>query len=110
MSESFSHPSGVPQGTATAPAYVRRGTSRPAGITFADLRAIRRAGRSCCCSARPVVVALIPPSPGRPHQTDLLLCGHHYRASRRALAAAGATVVDLDGMPLTGGDWPPAGA
>ena len=28
----------------------------------------------------------------RPHETDLLLCGHHYRASRTALAAAGAVV------------------
>ena len=31
---------------------------------------------------------------GRPHATELLLCGHHYRRSRRALAAAGATVLD----------------
>jgi hypothetical protein len=108
MSESFSHPSAARLGAATAPAYARQGTSCPAGITFGDLRAIRRAGRSCCCSARPMIVALIPPAPGRPHQTDLLLCGHHYRASRLALAAADATVVDLDGAPVTGGDWPTA--
>jgi hypothetical protein len=31
---------------------------------------------------------------GRPHATELLLCGHHYHRSRRALAAAGATVLD----------------
>jgi hypothetical protein len=52
-----------------------------------------------------MIVAFIPASPGRPHQTDLLLCGHHYRASRQALAAAGATVVDLDGTPVTGSHW-----
>jgi hypothetical protein len=55
-----------------------------------------------------MVVAFIPASPGRPRQTDLLLCGHHYRASRQALAAAGATVVDLDGMPVADNHWSPA--
>lgn len=109
MSENYSHPSGARQGTAAVP---RSGqdTRPPAGDAFGYLPAIRRAGRSCCCSARPMVVALIPASPGRPHQTDLLLCGHHYRASRQALAAAGATVVDLDGMPVTGSHWLPARA
>ncbi|MGE5132223.1 MAG: hypothetical protein ACM32E_04840 [Gemmatimonadota bacterium] len=28
---------------------------------------------------------------------DLLLCGHHYRVSRRALDAAGALVLPLPG-------------
>lgn len=65
------------------------------------------ASRSCCCPSRPAVVALMPPAKGRQHHTDLLLCGHHYRASRRALAAAGARVTDLDGNPVTG-DWPDA--
>ena len=108
MSENFSHPSGAQQGTATAPAHARQGTTHPAGTAFGDLPAIRRAARSCCCSARPMVVAFIPASQGRPHRTDLLLCGHHYRASRQALTAAGATVVDLDGMPVTGSHWSPA--
>jgi hypothetical protein len=106
MAEDYSHPSGAREGTA-ALTRSRQDTRPPAGIAFGDLPAIRRAGRSCCCSAGPMVVALIPASPGRPHQTDLLLCGHHYRASRRALAAAGATVVDLDGMPVTDGHWSP---
>ncbi|HTZ26560.1 MAG TPA: hypothetical protein VMC83_21385 [Streptosporangiaceae bacterium] len=39
----------------------------------------------------------MPPSPARPHPTELLLCGHHYRRSRGALAAAGATVLDRKG-------------
>jgi hypothetical protein len=38
------------------------------------------------------VQLVMPPTQVRPHDTDLLLCGHHYRASRTALAAAGAVV------------------
>ncbi|HYA53005.1 MAG TPA: hypothetical protein VEG33_17780 [Streptosporangiaceae bacterium] len=56
--------------------------------------ALRTADRGCCCPARPVVVAVLPPAPGRDHATDLLLCSHHYRASRKALATAGAAVFD----------------
>jgi hypothetical protein len=44
------------------------------------------AERACCCPARPLVVAVMPPSPGRPYPMDLLLCGHHYRASLVTLA------------------------
>ena len=50
--------------------------------------------RACCCPARPVVRVLIPPAPARPHSVDLLLCGHHYRASCAALAAAGAVIIN----------------
>jgi hypothetical protein len=39
----------------------------------------------------------MPPTAGRPHETELLLCGHHYRISRVALAAAHATVSELPG-------------
>jgi hypothetical protein len=67
-----------------------------------DWLAARQAQRACCCPARPVVIVLIPPGDGRPHTTDLLLCGHHYRASRPALAAAGATVLSLDGRITDG--------
>ena len=51
--------------------------------------------RACCCPARPVVQVIMPPTAGRPHSVDLLLCGHHYRVSCQALAAAGATVTVL---------------
>jgi hypothetical protein len=50
------------------------------------------AERACCCSARPVVVAVFPARAGRPHPVDLLLCGHHYRACRTGLEAAGAVL------------------
>lgn len=56
--------------------------------------------RACCCAAKPAVVAVLPPSPERDHATDLLLCGHHYRATRHALAAAGATIMDETGQPV----------
>lgn len=51
--------------------------------------------RSCCCPARPQVKVTMPPAPGRNHPVDLWLCGHHYRASRTALIAAGARVENL---------------
>jgi hypothetical protein len=78
----------------------------PPDVLLVNWRAVRRANRACCCSARPVVVALMPPVPGRQHRTELLLCGHHYRACKRALAAAGAIVVDMTGLPLADYDWP----
>jgi hypothetical protein len=106
MSVNFPHPSGTGPDTAVAAAtHPRQASPQRRSAPFVDLSAVRRAGRSCCCSAKPLVIALIPAPPGRPHQTDLLLCGHHYRASRPALAAAGATVMDIDGMPVSDDLW-----
>jgi len=42
---------------------------------------------------------VIPPTPTRPHPTDLLLCGHHYRISRHTVAAMNATVHKLREIP-----------
>ena len=53
--------------------------------------------RACCCPAKPVVRVVMPAAPARPHPVDLLLCGHHYRVSRDALAVAGAVIVDQTG-------------
>jgi hypothetical protein len=61
----------------------------------ADRRALRDTAlltRACCCPARPAVQVIMPPAPERPHETDLLLCEHHFRFSREALAATGASV------------------
>jgi hypothetical protein len=60
------------------------------------------AGRACCCPAKPVAVAIMPPTASRPHATDLLLCGHHYRACRDGLAVAGAAVLDSRPYPELG--------
>ena len=57
--------------------------------------------QACCCVARAVVRVVMPPAPGRPRETELLLCGHHYRVSRAALAAALARVEEL---PVSRGD------
>lgn len=55
--------------------------------------------QSCCCPASPVVRVLLPPTPQRPHYTDLLLCGHHLRASRQGLDACGAIIIELPHVP-----------
>lgn len=39
----------------------------------------------------------MPPTQARRHETDLLLCGHHYRVSLQALTAARATVIPVAG-------------
>jgi len=63
------------------------------------------AGRACCCAAKAAVRVTMPPSPSRRHPTELLLCGHHYRTSRRALAAAGAVARELPGTPSNVSAW-----
>jgi hypothetical protein len=88
--------------------FVHHRGGAPAGerprTDVTSLRAGRLCDRSCCCPARPVVVVWMPPAEDRPYRTDLLLCAHHYRASRDALRAAGATVVDMNGMPVSDDD------
>ena len=51
-----------------------------------------QSGGACCCVAQAVIRVVIPP-----REIELLLCGHHYRVSRAALAAAHATVCELPG-------------
>jgi hypothetical protein len=76
---------------------------RPLDDTIPAHRAL--ADRACCCSARAMVRVIMPPTPTRPHRTDLLLCGHHYRASRQALAAAGAAVHELPWITDSTATW-----
>ena len=83
----------------------RDGPGQPAA-TVIDWHAARRAERSCCCPAKPVVMVIMPPAPGRAHQTDLLLCGHHYRVGRQTLAAAGATVTKINPVQPADDAWP----
>ena len=49
--------------------------------------------------AGPVVTALTPPTAARPHPVDLLLCAHHCRVSRAALAGAVVTGGDSRALP-----------
>ncbi len=79
-----------------------------AALFDADSRQVALPGpadRSCCCVARAVVRVVMPPAHARPHETELLLCGHHYRVSRQALAAAHASVVELPGVPADTIAW-----
>jgi hypothetical protein len=62
-------------------------------------------GRACCCPAKAAVRVVMPPAQGRPRETDLLLCGHHYLVSRRALATAGASVTELPGTASDVAAW-----
>ena len=91
------------QGMAAAPRSDGHNSSRP-GKDGIDWRAVQRADHACCCPARPVVIAIMPPSADRPHQTELLLSSHHYHVSQQALRTAGATIVDIKGTPIAGGN------
>ncbi|SRR5579871_4196966 len=82
------------------PLLPRAGTDRSAsgsGLPQDDLLPVGREDRACCCPAQPVVRVIMPPSSKRQHSVDLLLCGHHYRVSRQALAAARARIENLPG-------------
>jgi hypothetical protein len=80
---------------------VRSRPPAPAGLPDAateggPVRQDSSAGdQACCCVARAVVRVIMPPAEGRPHETELLLCGHHYRVSCAALSAAHARVEEL---------------
>lgn len=74
------------------------GQSTVSGLLHDDtIAAGRPAGPACCCPANPVLRVVMPATATRPHRTELLLCGHHYRVSRQALAAAKATATELLG-------------
>jgi hypothetical protein len=57
------------------------------------------APEACCCAAAPVVQVVLPPAAGRA-PAELLLCGHHFRASKEALTARDALFFDVLGDPL----------
>ena len=82
----------------------------PAGDAAVWAWPLALAERACCCPARPVVTAVMPPVSQRPYPVDLLLCGHHYRACEMALLAAGATVYDETGVVLPAGEEPVPGS
>lgn len=66
--------------------------------------ALALSDRACCCPARPVVTAVIPPGRGHRCPVSLLLCGHHYRVSSAALHAIGADVYDQAGALIPVGE------
>lgn len=80
------------------PAHRGNATSRPIHDDLIETPSAVTSSQACCCPARPAVRVTMPPTATRRHSTDLLLCGHHYRVSREALAAAHAIVTELPGM------------
>ena len=44
----------------------------------------------------------MPAPPAARDPVDLLLCGHHYRASQAALQVAGAAAYDREGVLIMG--------
>ena len=105
MTMSSQHPSYLGQASRAAARLPQQAVAaaEPAAV-YRPAR--RHCQRACCCPAMPAVIAVIPAQDQRRAPADLLLCGHHYRVSRSALTAAGATILDLHGYPLTSGDWP----
>ncbi len=97
MNTSSLHPSAGNDDAAVqpSPGHV---ASMPANM--ADL-----ADRACCCPAQAMVRVILPPTATRPHETELLLCGHHYRVSRQALTAAHAVVCELPWTPRDTAAW-----
>jgi hypothetical protein len=83
-------------------------TKGAAGLFDAAARpgpATSLSGQACCCVAPAVVRVVMPPMAGRLDETELLLCGHHYRLSRAALTAAHATVSELPGRFADTAAW-----
>jgi hypothetical protein len=68
------------------------------------------ADTACCCPAKAAVRVTMPSTQARSHDAGLLLCGHHYRASRAALAAAHAVVRALPGTSSDVAAWIRAGS
>lgn len=79
--------------------------NRPAGEAGVSASLAGLIGQACCCPAQAMVRVVMPPTATRPHETELLLCGHHYRVSRRALAAMHAAVYELPWTPRDTAEW-----
>ena len=97
MSARFSYPSSRNNGNAASRPLDDAIPARDATAGLAD--------RACCCPAKALVRAILPPTGARPHETELLLCGHHYRAARQALARVRARVRELPGTPGDTAAW-----
>jgi hypothetical protein len=97
MDAKFAHRSPIRD----APAAERIGD----GDTLLAAESAALADRACCCAAKAAVRVTMPRSLSRRHSTELLLCGHHYRVSRKALSAVGAVVRELPGTPPDVSSW-----
>jgi len=89
-----------PAGTGDAAAQRSPGNVASMPADLAEL-----ADRACCCPAQAMIRVILPPTAARPHETELLLCGHHYRVARQALTAAHAAVCELPWTPRDTAAW-----
>jgi hypothetical protein len=97
MDETFPYPS---------VSGARPASQHPVGDAATSRVALVGVGhRACCCPGWAVVQVIMPATAVRPHKTELFLCGHHYRVSRRALAEAHATVCELPGTASDTAAW-----
>jgi hypothetical protein len=92
-----------PAGKDDAAAQPTPGNVASMPANMADLADL--ADRACCCPAQAMVRVILPPTAARPHETELLLCGHHYRVARHALTAAHAVVCELPWTPRDTAAW-----
>lgn len=97
---------------ATGDTHESHDATREPAPNLLDLRPLAGSRPACCCAAQPVAVVVLAPTNTDRQAVDVLLCGHHLRASWRALQDAGALVVDAGGRLLmpTGWEPPPAPA
>ncbi len=69
-------------------------------VDWLRLKQLQTREPACCCTARPVVVAVLPSTGASADPVELLMCGHHARVSWPALKEAGAFVFDATGRLL----------
>jgi hypothetical protein len=74
-------------------------------IAWRPLESLPTTQSACCCSARPAVRVMMPPAAPGHEPVDLLLCGHHFRASRESLKRAGAFAFDASGSLIMPAAW-----
>ncbi len=77
----------------------------PGNVASMPAKLAELADRACCCPAQAMVRVILAPTAARPHETELLLCGHHYRVARQALTAAHAVVSELPWTPRDTAAW-----
>jgi hypothetical protein len=77
------------------------GYDQPSSGVVAPTRPIRFAWqRADCCVAPAAYRVVFAAAQTGERPAELLLCGHHYRSSRDALARREASVYDANGRPV----------
>jgi hypothetical protein len=91
MDECYWHPSSAGASPATTTTTVAPDDLTP------TTRSKPLADRADCCSAQPLFRVVMAATADRPHPAELLMCGHHLRASQGALLTRGVSIYDAQG-------------